>query len=241
MGGPRIAVVDDDPRIRRLIRRSLEPEGYRVEEAGSAAELFAMASESHFDLIALDINLPDEDGFEIAKRIRATFDTPIIMVTGKGDVVDRVVGLEIGADDYLPKPFQVRELLARVKAVLRRTGNSAAPSGSEPGYWVDTLRVFPARRAVLDDANREITLTSGEYDLFLALVEANGRAMTRDQLMDVIHGRDAVPFDRSVDNLVLRLRKRLPDGMVKTVRTVGYQLAAPARPARLVWSPRSQD
>lgn len=240
MGAALIAVVDDDPRIRRLIRRTLEPEGFAVDEARDAAELFALLAGKRYDLVTLDIGLPDGNGFDIAKQIKAAADTAIIMITGKGEVFDRVVGLEIGADDYVAKPFHVRELLARVRAVLRRSETAKASTEGEPGWRVGRLRLFPDRRALLDAADREIALTCGEFDLLLALVKANGRALSRDRLMDALHGPQAAHFDRAVDNVIARLRKRLPEGTIKTIRTVGYQLGTPAKAERLIWPEPSQ-
>jgi DNA-binding response OmpR family regulator len=207
MSSRRVAVIDDDPKIRSVIRRSLEPEGFSVDEANDAAGLFRLMQHESYALITLDISLPDGDGFDVARRVRKRVATPIIMITGKGELLDRVVGLELGADDYIAKPFHVRELIARVKAVLRRSQNQEEPANSEDAWAVDSIRVFPARRGIVDENDNEIKLTSSEYNLLLALVEGNGRALSRDTLMSAMRGRDAIALDRSVDNVITRLRK----------------------------------
>lgn len=232
----RVAIVDDDPQVRALIRRCLTPEGFCVDEAASARELLGLLDARTYDLITLDITLPDGDGLTIARQIRQKSATPIIMVTGKGDVIDTVVGLEMGADDYIAKPFHVREFLARVKAVVRRFEHNAEPGpGAEAAWRAGPLRIFPSRRAVLDGADREIKLTTAEYNVLLALVEASGHALSRDALIDAAHGRHVATFDRTVDNTVARMRKRLPDGLIKTVRSIGYQLGVPAQRTQLRW------
>ncbi|MEM8854197.1 MAG: response regulator transcription factor [Pseudomonadota bacterium] len=239
MEDKRVAVVDDDPKIRTLIRRCLTPEGITVDEAADQAQLADLLARRAYDLITLDLNLPDADGFTIARRIRETSQTPIIMVTGKGDVIDKVVGLEIGADDYIEKPFHVRELLARVKAVLRRFDVATRlEAGGEEAWQAGPLQVFPLRRAVVGEDGLEIALTTAEYNVLLALVEAGGRALTRDSLIDAAHGRHVATFDRTVDNTIARMRKRLPQGIIKTVRSVGYQLGVPAVRRALEWPHR---
>lgn len=236
MEDKRVAVVDDDPKIRALIRRCLTPEGITVDEAADEAQLTHLLACRAYDLITLDLNLPDADGFTIARRLRETSQTPIIMVTGKGDVIDKVVGLEIGADDYIEKPFHVREFLARVKAVLRRSDVAKLPQeDGEDGWQAGPLQLFPARRAVLAEDGQEIALTTAEYNVLFALVEAGGRALTRDTLIDAAHGRHMAAFDRTVDNTIARMRKRLPAGVIKTVRSVGYQLGVPAARRPLQW------
>ncbi len=236
MNSVRIIVVDDDSRVRSLIRRSLEPEGYTVDEAADEAELDARMTEHAYDLITLDLNLPGTDGLEIARRLRRTTDTPIIMVTGKGDVIDRVVGLEVGADDYLAKPFHVRELLARVRTVLRRSQQKASPPAPEgeaeacdTGFIIGDLKLVPDERMLLNAQGEPLTLTRGEFEILVALVRANGRALTREALIDA-RGDDADAFDRAIDSTIARLRKKLPNGTISTVREVGYRLAVPVRP-----------
>lgn len=236
MTARRIAVVDDDPRMRALIRRALEAEGFAIDEAGDAAALMALLADRHYALITLDLGLPDSDGFDVARTLRHSARTPVIMVTGKGDVFDKVVGLEVGADDYVAKPFHVRELVARVKAVLRRgTDASEAGSTAEDAYVVDGYRMFPLRRTVLSPDGSEVRMTSSEFDLLFALVKAKGRPLSRGALLDAVHGRDAGPFDRTIDNMVARLRKRISPSLIRTVRSIGYQLGGPVRAERLVF------
>ncbi|MBJ3776598.1 response regulator [Acuticoccus mangrovi] len=228
-------VVDDDARVRSLIRRSLEPEGFEVDEAADESELEARLIACDYDLITLDLNLPGTDGLEITRRLRRRTDTPIIMVTGKGDVIDRIVGLEVGADDYVAKPFHVRELLARVRTVLRRVSLRASSSASdslggeeEMGYVVAGLKLVPSARLLLDAEGEPIALTRGEFDILAALIRANGRALSREALIDA-RGDDADAFDRAIDSTIARLRKKLPPGTISTVREVGYRIAFPVR------------
>jgi two-component system phosphate regulon response regulator OmpR len=233
-----ILVVDDDAKIRLLLRRCFEGEGYRVSEAASGAEALERVASSPFDLVTLDLGLPGEDGLSVGREIRARSQVPIVMVTGKGDVVDRVVGLEIGADDYIAKPFHVREVLARVRAVLRRSEAAAAPRpapGGEVlafGDWILDV----ARRELRSMTGTACELTTSEFDLLHAFATHAQRPLTRDQIMDLLRGRDWAPTDRSIDNLVVRLRRKVePDPerptLIKTVRGVGYVFASSVRPA----------
>jgi DNA-binding response OmpR family regulator len=237
-----ILVVDDDPKIRTLLRRCFEPEGYRVSEAGNGDEVLERLGQDGVDLVTLDLNLPGEDGLSLARRIRGVSDVPIIIVTGKGDAIDAIVGLEVGADDYIRKPFHVREVLARVRSVLRRArpaGALAAPAPRPPRS--ERLRF---RDWIIDAAKRELQSTSGiicplttaEFDLLLLFVKRANRVLSRDEIMDLLRGHDWSPFDRSIDNLVARLRKKIElngeaPGLIKTVRGVGYCFAADVAPA----------
>jgi DNA-binding response OmpR family regulator len=234
---PHILIVEDDTKVRLLLRRCFEAEGFRVSEAGSSAETLQCLAAGTFDLVTLDLNLPDGDGFSVGRDIRARSAVPIIMVTGKGDTIDRVVGLELGADDYITKPFQLREVVARVRAVLRRT---APASQQNPGT------AAPARDGglafegwVLDIAKRELKsatggcleLTTSEFDLLKVFATHANRVLSRDQIMDLLRGHDWTPTDRSIDNLVMRLRRKIePDAerprLIKSVRGVGYCFAA---------------
>lgn len=224
----RILVVDDDAQIRLLLRRLFEGEGYCVSEASSGAEALEQVTAGPFDLVTLDLGLPGEDGLSVGREIRARSQVPIVMVTGKGDVVDRIVGLEIGADDYITKPFHVREVLARVRAVLRRS-EAAAPRGAPAGEGLafgDWVLDVP-RRELRSQAGTVCELTTSEFDLLHVFATHPQRPLTRDQLMDLLRGRDWAPTDRSIDNLVVRLRRKIePDAqrptLIKTVRGVGY-------------------
>lgn len=222
-----ILIVDDDPKVRRMLRRCLEGEGYAVSEAEDG-ETVAAQLRSTIDLITLDLNLGGSDGLTIARQIRRSSDVPIIMITGKSDMIDRIVGLEIGADDYIAKPFHLREVLARVRSVLRRSkgaASSAPESGSRltfDGHVIDF-----DRRTLTDPDARPVALTSGEFDLLALFARHPHRVLTRDQIMDLLHGHDWMPTDRSIDNQIARLRKKIePDPraprLLKTVRNAGY-------------------
>jgi two-component system OmpR family response regulator len=224
-----ILVVDDERDIRELLARYLRTRGFDVSVARETREAEKVLGQQRIDLIVLDLMMPGEDGLTFCRRIRGERGIPIVMLTALADVADRIVGLETGADDYVPKPFDPRELLARIQAVLRR---------SDPADRVavkDGLLRFPA--FVIDRARRVVTLgdgapidlTSAEYDLLLAFAERPQRVLTRNDLLEITRGRNAGPFDRSVDVLVSRLRRKIEkplglDGLIATVRAGGYQL-----------------
>jgi DNA-binding response OmpR family regulator len=229
-----ILIVEDDAKVRLLLRRCFESEGYRVTEASSGKEAVKALSTCAIDMLTLDLNLHDGDGLTVGREIRARSEVPIIMVTGKGDTIDRVVGLELGADDYIAKPFHVREVLARVRAVLRRTGGRPGAPGAAA---MDERLTFEGW--VLDVAKRELTspsgqsceLTTSEFDLLKAFATHPKRVLSRDQIMDLLRGHDWSPVDRSIDNLVVRLRRKIeadPETprLIKTVRGAGYTFAA---------------
>ena len=232
-----ILVVDDDAKIRLLLRRCFEGDGYRVTEAASGAEALERVAAAPFDLVTLDLGLPGEDGLSVGRAIRARSQVPIVMVTGKGDVVDRVVGLELGADDYIAKPFHVREVLARVRAVLRRS-EAVAARPAAPGEVLafgDWVLDVP-RRELRTQAGTVCELTTSEFDLLYAFATHPQRPLTRDQIMDLLRGRDWAPTDRSIDNLVVRLRRKIepsPDRptLIKTVRGIGYSFTGSVRAA----------
>lgn len=235
-----ILVVDDDPKVRLLLRRCFEQEGYRVSEAANRSEVDRQMSGADLDLITLDLTLPDGDGLTIARDIRARSQVPIVMVTGKGDMIDRVVGLEIGADDYIAKPFHVREVLARIRAVLRRVESAPAVAptpapAAEPvaddvyafADWVMDVPKREVRRACGD----QCILTTSEFGLLEVFVRHPKRVLSRDQIMDLLRGHDWSPLDRSIDNLVARLRKKIEENpdeprLIKTVRGIGYSFTA---------------
>lgn len=238
-----VLVVDDDPKIRSLLQRYLESEGFHVSEAENLKGVCAAFKTHSQDLVLLDINLKGENGFEIARHIQSHHTAPIIFVSGKGDVVDRVVGLELGADDYITKPFHLRELLARIRTVLRRAkrnpDEAAGPEATlgktstdgEQSFCFSGWRYLPAELKLLTPEGETKPLTTGEHSLLSALLSAPGRALTRDQIMDLqSHGKKE-SFDRSVDTQIGRLRKKLEDSVtapqiIKTVRGVGYAFAA---------------
>ncbi|SRR5581483_6651855 len=232
-GRTRLLVIDDDRKLCRLIRDYLEPMGYDVTTAHTGPEGLEQATTEVFQAIILDVMLPGLDGFEVLKGIRRKSNVPVLMLTARGEEPDRIVGLEIGADDYLPKTFSTRELLARLRAVTRRstlTSVEGAPAADDE-VVVGTLRVNTASRtAVLGDAPME--LTPVEFDLLASLARARGRVKTREQLLDEIRDRNYDVFDRSIDVHISALRRKLGDDpktprFIKTVRAAGYMLMRP--------------
>jgi DNA-binding response OmpR family regulator len=231
MSAGRILIVDDDPKVRTLLRRCLEGEGFAVSEAAGGAELLACLDRQHVSLITLDLNLGNENGLDLARDIRRERNIPIIMLTGKGDAIDRVVGLEVGADDYLAKPFELRELVARIRAVLRRAApaETTAPAGRR--YLFEGWVMDVNRRILKGEDGKDMDLTTGEFNLLEAFVKRPQRVLSRDDIMDLLKGHDWSPLDRSIDNLVARLRKKVerdPDqpSLIKTVRGAGYVFTA---------------
>ena len=225
-----ILVVDDDDQVRRMLRRCFEDEGYRVSEAVDQAGV-TLALGDGIDLITLDLNLGGTDGLTIARAVRQSCDLPIIMITGKGDMIDRIVGLEIGADDYIAKPFHLREVLARVRSVLRRAGPRSQPTATPAASGGAQIRfdgfVLDLDRRELSGPDGDIRITSGEFDLLALFARHPHRVLSRDQIMDLLKGHDWAPNDRSIDNQIARLRKLIePDSnqprLLKTVRGAGY-------------------
>ncbi|MCS6762424.1 MAG: response regulator [Candidatus Devosia symbiotica] len=228
----RILIVDDDDQIRRMLRRCFEDEGFRVSEAIAQVGVDA-ALATGVDLITLDLNLDGTDGLSIARSVRQNWDVPIIMITGKGDIIDRIVGLEIGADDYIAKPFHLREVLARVRSVLRRSPVGAAPTlaagaitPADSCISFDTY-VLDLNRRCLIGKDGEIRITSGEFDLLALFARHPHRVLSRNQIMDLLKGHDWAPNDRSIDNQIARLRKLIETDpreprLLKTVRGAGY-------------------
>lgn len=236
MTGPaHILVVDDHREIRDAVTRYLQRNGMLASAAQDARQMDAALAAGRFDLIVLDLMLPGEDGLSICRRLSADpASPPILMLTAMGDETDRIIGLEVGADDYLPKPFNPRELLARIKAILRRAERpepiAGSLTGSRTGFagWIlDTDRMSLTPEAGGD----EVTLTSGEFRLLTAFLERPRRVLSRDALLTAVSGRQALAFDRSIDNLVSRLRRKIeaPEGpprIITTVRSGGYCLTA---------------
>ncbi len=229
----RVLIVDDEEDIRDLLATYLGKQGIEVFEASSEAELRAMMIAHTPDVVLLDVNLGMEDGFAIARRLRSDWSGGLLMVTGRGDTVDRVVGLEIGADDYVTKPFELRELLARVRSVGRRAVVQLEPAtvvaDSPNSLRFHGLALDVERRKLTDANGREVSLTTGEFALLVALVEKSGRLLSRDDLLRRTHHRDAGSFDRTIDVQIGRLRKKLGDDgkaprIIKSVRGAGYML-----------------
>jgi len=233
--GHRLLIIDDDEGLCELLAEYLGPLGYRVELVHTGPEGVVRATQEEWHAVILDVMLPGMDGFDVLKAIRAKSSVPVLMLTARGDEMDRIVGLEVGADDYLPKTFSTRELLARLRAVTRRTAAAPVPSASAPlvEIVVGDLRVQPeARLAVLGDEH--LTLTPVEFELLLSLVKAKGRVKSRDQLLDEIRDREWEVFDRSVDVHISALRKKLGDDpkqprFIRTYRSAGYMFIDPAR------------
>ncbi|HEY1110621.1 MAG TPA: response regulator transcription factor [Opitutaceae bacterium] len=235
-GRTRLLMIDDDRKLCRLVTDYLDPLGFDVVAAYTGPEGIERATSSveKWHAIILDVMLPGIDGFEVLRRIRATHSTPVLMLTARGDETDRIVGLEVGADDYLPKTFSTRELLARLRAVLRRSALSAAASGqaAQPPteIVVGALRLnVDARSAVLDTA--PLVLTPVEFDLLVSLARARGRVKSREALLDEIRDRNYDVFDRSIDVHISSLRKKLGDDakdprFIRTLRSAGYMMVA---------------
>jgi two-component system OmpR family response regulator len=228
---PHILVVDDDREIRDLLNRFLVKHGLRVSTARDGVEMSRILDGAAIDLVVLDLMLPGEDGLSLCRKLRSTTTLPVIMLTAMGEDTDRIVGLEMGADDYLPKPFNPRELLARIKAVLRRVQSlpAASPKGDTAKFDGWTLDL--GSRRLTSPQGEEVELSTGEYDLLLAFATHPRRVLSRDQLLDLARGRTAAPFDRSVDIQVMRLRRKIEADpkeprLIKTVRGGGYMFAA---------------
>ena len=208
-----IIVVDDEPEIREMLADYLGHAGFRVSAAEDAATLRRLLEDQAADLVILDINMPGEDGLSVARYLRANTKIGIVMLTAAGEVVDRIVGLEMGADDYLPKPVDMRELLARVRAVLRRMESAPEQPAAEPpgtrkiGFGACQLDLDAHR--LYDAAGAEVPITSMEFDLLKAFAEHPNRVLSRDQLLDLAHNRDWEPFDRSIDIRIARLRRKV--------------------------------
>lgn len=234
MSSGKILIVDDDPRLCRTLSRYLALEGFTVNTAASSSEMRQCMSDAMPDLVILDLRLSGEDGLNIAREIRAEYDVAIVILTGKSDIVDRVVGLEIGADDYVTKPFDERELLARVRSVLRRTSRATAKPARGNEHRVAHFKGWTldfAEQELISPESESIRLTNFEFKLLATLVRNPNRVLNRDQIMDNIAGREWMPLDRSIDVLVRKLRRKLRDDaqnpqFIKTIRRTGYKFTA---------------
>ncbi|WP_420475005.1 response regulator [Noviherbaspirillum sp. ST9] len=228
----RILIVDDDREISSLLAEYLEKNGYRTSTAGDGKAMWKALDDQRIDLIVLDLNLPGDDGLTLCRNLRARSSIPVIMLTARGEPVDRILGLEMGADDYVPKPFEPRELFARIRSVLRRT--QAAPVSSEApesqmvhfaGWTMDTTA-----RHLINPQGVVVALSGAEFRLLKIFLDHANRVLSRDQLLNMTAGRDADPFDRSIDLQISRLRQKLGEDarspqIIKTVRNEGYVLA----------------
>ena len=228
-----ILIVDDDAEIRQLLSRYLEKNGLRAFAVADGRAMWRALAETNFDLIVLDLMLPGDDGLTLCRTLRVKSDIPVIMLTARGEETDRIIGLEMGADDYLPKPFSARELLARIKVILRRTRSlppnlrpDEAPKLGFANWVLDTVE-----RNLISPTQVVTPISGAEYRLLRVFLEHPNRVLSRDQLLDLTQGRDAGPLDRSIDVQISRLRHRLGDDprepqLIKTVRGEGYVLAA---------------
>jgi two-component system OmpR family response regulator len=226
---PHVLIVDDDREIRGLLAQYLEKHDFRTTAVADGREMRRTLERSHVDLLVLDLMLPGEDGLSLCRELRSRSQLPIIMLTARGEDVDRIVGLELGADDYVAKPFNPRELLGRIKAVLRRSAH--APRDPSPasvrGFSFGVWRLDTVTRALTNGEGREVALSGAEYRLLAVLLGSGNRVLTRAQLTELLRGRDADPFDRSIDVRVSRLRQILGDDarapqIIKTVYGEGY-------------------
>ncbi|QQQ00602.1 response regulator [Lysobacter enzymogenes] len=225
---PRLLLVDDDADILALLVRYLGANGCKTATAASAAQARATVAAGGIDLVLLDLGLPDEDGLSLLRHLQTQWRGPVIVVSGRGEAVDRVVGLELGADDYVAKPFDLRELLARVRSVLRR---AAAPAPAAECLAFEGFRLDLSARRLTDATGAEIALTTGEFQLLRALLQRPQQVLSRDELMTALHGREAGPYDRTIDVAIGRLRRKIEadpaaPGLIKAVRGAGYLFAA---------------
>jgi two-component system, OmpR family, response regulator CpxR len=227
----RLLIVDDDTELTRLLAELLGDEGFDVEAHPGGVDATARATAGGYALVILDVMLPDVSGFEILRQIRRTSDVPVILLTARGADVDRIVGLEIGADDYVPKPFNPRELVARIRAVLRRV-EARAGEPERQTLGVDDVSLDPAARTVRRDGE-PVEVTTVEFDILRALLESAGQTVAREAIAEKVLGRRFDPFDRSVDMHISKLRRKLGerpggDERIKTIRSVGYIYTLPA-------------
>lgn len=223
----RVLIIDDDTRLTGMLSDYLSAAGLRIDTRGTARDGLAALRHDAYDALILDLMLPDAEGFDTCRQIRGQSDIPILMLTARGEETDRVVGLELGADDYLPKPFSTRELLARLRALLRRR-RGALQSGPQPLVF-GTMEIDPGARAVRVDGH-DVALTSYQFDLLVALAKHAGRVLSRDQLMDMVKGEDLDAFDRSIDVHISRIRAAIETDprhprRIITVRGAGYVFA----------------
>ena len=232
-GNTHILVVDDHSEIRDLLKRFLEQHGLRVSCARDGKEMKRLLEEREFDLLVLDLMMPGEDGLTLCRELRVKSSLPIIMLTAMGEETDRIIGLEMGADDYLAKPFNPRELLARIKAVMRRTQAETQPAAETltRDLRFDRWLLDINRRELVDEEGVGLSLSTAEFDLLRVFLERPQRVLSRDQLLDLARGREAVAFDRAIDTLVSRLRRKLerdpknPE-LIKTIWGGGYMFSA---------------
>jgi len=237
---PHVHLVDDDPEIRSLVREYLEEEGFRVTTAQDGARMRAVLETNPADIVILDVRLPGESGLDLALELRQAGEVPIIMLSEKDDVVDRVTGLEIGADDYISKPFHLRELLARIRSLMRRSeakaddckfGDDVGEDDADSPLCFSGWILNRQRRELFSPEGQPIDLSSGEFNLLVAFAERPNRILSRDLLLDIVYNREANLYDRSIDVQIGRLRRKIEadpkrPALIKTVRGVGYMLTS---------------
>ena len=230
----RILLVDDEASLREPLSAYLVRQGFHVAQAASAAEARALLQGDHPELVLLDIMMPGEDGLSLCRHLVETRAIPIILLTARGEATDRIVGLEIGADDYVVKPFEPRELVARIRSVLRRTARSAADPSANEDFLFEGWRLDPLKRRLVDPEGAVVPISSVEFRLLRAFLEHPRQVLDRDRLLDMVQGREAHLFDRAVDNQVSRLRRKVEADsrapqLIQTVWGGGYMLAADVR------------
>jgi two-component system OmpR family response regulator len=233
-----ILIVDDDREIRNLLADYLQTNGYRCFMAAEGQAMWRILDESEIDLVVLDLNLPGDDGLTLCRNLRAKSSIPVIMLTARGEPLDRILGLEMGADDYLPKPFEPRELLARIRSVLRRSHNLTVPHANDKVHFLRFAgwSLDLTARHLINPEEMIIVLSGAEFRMLKIFLEHPNRVLNRDQLLNMTQGRDADPFDRSIDIQISRIRQKLGEDarspqIIKTVRNGGYVLAVNVEPA----------
>jgi len=233
---PHLVIVDDDREIRTLLSQYLDKHDFRTTAVAEGKEMRRVMERSRVDLVVLDLMLPGEDGLSICRELRTRSQVPIIMLTARGEDVDRIVGLELGADDYLPKPFNPRELLGRIRAVLRRAAHAPRDPSPESvrGFAFGNWKLDTTTRTLTDNDGKDVALSGAEYRLLAVLLSSANRVLSRAQLTELLRGREADPFDRSIDVRVSRLRQILRDDarapqIIKTVYGEGYVVGVPVQ------------
>lgn len=232
---PHILVVDDDEEIAALVRRYLGTQGFTVFTANGGSQLREMLRSTRIDLVLMDLGLPGEDGLDLTRFLHSHWEGPVIIVSGRGESIDRIVGLELGADDYITKPFDLRELLARIRSVMRRSVRISAPANVRQDILVfQSYRLDTGAHELHDGVGNEIRLTTGEYDLLKLFLDHPNKVLSRNDIMTHIHGRDAGPFDRAIDVQIGRLRRKIErdpsrPSMIKAIRGTGYILTEQVR------------
>jgi len=233
MKADQVLIVDDDPEIRQLLSQYLQASGYETLSAAGGQEMWAALAKARVDIIVLDLMMPGEDGLELCRQLRARRNIPVIMLTARSSLVDRIVGLEVGADDYLPKPFDPRELLARIKVIIRRARSFPEKHEVDKVRFISFSgwRLDTQARQMVSPAGVTLTLGNSDYLVLRALLDNPKRALSRDFLLDTAYEKESAPFDRSIDVCISRLRQQLEDdarqpALIKTIRNTGYMLTA---------------